>query len=102
MTEHTGHKAHAMKRYIVIRNGHGIVAEGESLDELERAYGRFVEAPPEEVRHPPAFRKLEFCHLEAEDGKLCILDTQENPEAAESYYNVGYEGDTARIMESEG
>lgn len=97
MTEHTGNTTrHAMKRYLVIRNGHGIVAEGDTMEELERTYERFVEAPPEGVKHPPAFGRLEFCHLETEDDKLCILDTRENPEAAESYYNVGYEGDTAR------
>ena len=74
-----------MKNFIVIRNGHGIIAEGDTLEELEQHYGRRA------AGSLPAFRSIEFCHLEKEDGKLCILDTRENPSAADSYYNMGFE-----------
>ncbi len=77
-----------MKNYIVIRNGHGILAEGDTVEELEQAYERLN---PEGGARLPRFSSIDFCHLEKEDGKLCILDTKENPSAADSYYNMGFE-----------
>jgi hypothetical protein len=84
-------KGVSMKPYIVIRNGHGIVAEGDSLEALEAAYEEAARRATDRHMHLPDFSLLEFCHLEKEDGKLCILDTRENSSAAESYYNVGFE-----------
>lgn len=84
-----------MKKYIVIRNGHGILAEGNTLQELSEAYERFAAKPPADVGRLPRFSALSVCHREQEDGKLCILNTEENPDAGRSYYNVGFEGDGA-------
>lgn len=81
-----------MKNLIVIRNGNRIVCEGDTLEELEQAYERFAAKPPAYLNNLPKFSAIERCHLESEGGKLCILDTRENPDAAKSYYNVGFEG----------
>jgi hypothetical protein len=75
-----------MKNLIIIRNGDRIICEGDTLEELEQAYERFVA-----IKNLPKFSAIERCHLESEDGKLCILDTRDNPDAAKSYYHVGFE-----------
>lgn len=84
-----------MKNLIIIRNGNRMVAEGDTIDELEQAYERFAANPPAHLvaAKLPKFSAVERCHLESEGGKLCILDTRESPHAARSYYNVGFESE---------
>lgn len=86
-----------MKRYIVVRNGRGIIAEGNDMAELESGYTRAAQTADTSgerergMRHDfPRFDTLTPCDHEGETGKVCILDSEDAPDAAKSYYNVGF------------
>lgn len=90
------------KRYLVIRNGRGVVAHGANLNELESDYSgvaagehQHVRTEDEHARTPntpnyPNFSRLSRCDHEGDTGVLCILDAEEAPNAVKSYYNVGF------------
>ncbi len=83
-----------MKKLIIIRNGRGIIAEGNDTDELQAAFQKAVdghrEGDPITKRDFPAFAAIKKCDHESTTGMLCILDTSESPNASKSYYNVGF------------
>ena len=87
------------KRFLVIRNGRGILAYGEDMQELERNYQAASEAAPEAPRSErggwlvhtwPGFASLARCDHETQTGKVCIIDAFDAPDAASSYYGMGF------------
>lgn len=88
-----------MKSLLIIRNGRGIVAEGNDMAELKVAYEKVVEAhraDPIDLHLPkgeqalPAFESIRVCDHEGNTGVLCILKTDELPHAASDYYRAGF------------
>ena len=83
------------KRYIVIRNGRGIIADGDDMAELESAYAAVARDTPvrmeRAVRYDfPDFARLAPCDHESETGKVCVLDRESAPDAVKAYYNFGF------------
>ncbi len=87
------------KRFLVIRNGRGILAHGDDLQELEREYQAAAEAASTPERREragwlvhtwPSFASLARCDHEGETGKVCIVDSVDSPDAASSYYGMGF------------
>lgn len=87
------------KRFLVIRNGRGILADGDDLQELERNYQAAAEAAPETPRNEragwlvhtwPTFASLARCDHESQTGKVCIVDSIDSPDAVTSYYGKGF------------
>ncbi len=94
-TERTRTERSAGKRYLVIRNGRGIIAEGDDMAELESRYAELARnAQPRvegAVRYDfPDFGRLAICENEGETGKVCILDRESQPDAVKAYYNIGF------------
>lgn len=83
-----------MKELIVIRNGRGIIAEGNNNDELKAAYEQAATKYKEsDVRHEfglPNFDVIKQCNHEGDTGLVCIVNTTDWPAVAKSYYNVGF------------
>lgn len=89
----------AQKRFLVIRNGRGVLAHGDDMAELEREYVAASEAASQPERREragwlvhswPAFASLARCDHEGETGKVCIIDSMDAPDAATSYYGMGF------------
>lgn len=87
------------KRFLVIRNGRGILAHGDDMKELERNYRAAEEGAPDAPRGErggwlvytwPAFASLARCDHEGATGKVCIVDAVDAPDAATSYYGMGF------------
>lgn len=81
------------KRYVVIRNGRGIIAHGDDMAQLESAYASASEGYTHNggpKLNYPTFSALATCDHEGETGKVCILDEQSAPNAVKSYYAVGF------------
>lgn len=83
-----------MKKLIIIRNGRGVVAEGEDVNQLREAFDKVVANHKErdvKLEHAlPAFDTIKRCDHESSTGMLCMLDTAESPNASKSYYQVGF------------
>lgn len=88
----------ARKRFIVIVNGRGVIAEGDDLGELEQAYGAVATSTslPDLLGSGrsgsafPPFARLSRCDHEGETGKICILDAEEAADSVKAYYNMGF------------
>ncbi len=89
----------SMKSLLIIRNGRGIVAEGDDMQELQAAYAKVVDGHrnqqpdvhvPKVQQSLPAFESIRECHHESETGVLCILKTEDMPHAAGDYYQAGF------------
>jgi hypothetical protein len=89
----------ANKRYIVIRNGRGIIADGNDMSELESAYAKAAQRASSGGRQDrlalgghgfPAFGSLARCDHEGETGKVCIVDAEQSAHTVRSYYGVGF------------
>lgn len=87
-----------MKALLVISNGRGIIAEADDMQGLQAAYDKAVdyhhghvdEHMPRSEQHWPAFGSLGECHEEGVTGTVCILKTDDLPNAAKEYYLAGF------------
>lgn len=83
-----------MKKLIIIRNGRGVVAEGDDMDELRVAYEEaMADHVARDVKREftlPPFDNIEKCDHESETGMLCILSSEDSPNAAKNYHRVGF------------
>ncbi len=83
-----------VKKLIVIRNGRGILAEGDNTDELKSAYDQVAAKHKEsKERHEfglPNFDVIKQCDHEGDTGLVCIVNTADWPAVAKSYYHVGF------------
>lgn len=87
------------RRFIVIRNGRGIIADGDDMAQLESAYVKAAQDASGTVRSDrsalgghgfPPFASLTRCDHEGETGKVCIVDAEQAADSVRSYYGVGF------------
>jgi hypothetical protein len=82
-----------MKRYILISNGINLIAEGDTMGELEQGFAQHTATLARSKDKPILFSQIHTCAGEITMAKLCILDTVQSPRAARSYYNAGFASD---------
>lgn len=80
-----------MKHYILISNGINLVAEGDTMEELEQGFARHTATLARSKDKPLVFSQIHTCAGETTMGKLCIVDTAKSPSLARAYYNAGFE-----------